>query len=48
MLAKRLVEVYAPEKWPELQGYYMEKISARANELGTKQVIRAPWKDTEL
>ena len=28
-LAKRLVEVYAPAKWPQIQTYYMEKIHKR-------------------
>jgi len=47
-LAKRLVEFYAPAKWPQLQAYYMEKISKRAKELCSGPLIRAPWKDTTL
>jgi hypothetical protein len=46
LLAKRLVEVYAPAKWPQLQAYYTEKIGKRAAELGSGPLIRAPWKDT--
>jgi len=48
LLAKRLVEVYAPTKWPHLQAQYMEKVSERAGELGSGPIIRAPWKDTAL
>jgi hypothetical protein len=47
-LAKRLVELYAPAKWPQLQAQYTEKISKRAAELGSGPLIRAPWKDTAL
>jgi hypothetical protein len=45
-LARRLVEVYAPAKWPELQARYKERVSARANQLAKGRVIQAPWKDT--
>lgn len=48
LLAKRLVEVYSPAKWPQLQAHYTEKISKRATELGSGPLIHAPWKDTLL
>jgi hypothetical protein len=48
LLAKRLVEVYAPAKWPQLQTQYTERISKRAEELARGQVILAPWRDTAL
>lgn len=48
LLAKRLVEVYAPTKWPELQAHYIEKISKHAAELNSGPLIHAPWKDTAL
>jgi hypothetical protein len=48
LLAKRLVEVYAPAKWPQLQAQYKEKVSKRAEELSSGPIIRASWKDTVL
>jgi hypothetical protein len=48
LLAKRLVEVYDPARWPRLQAFYAEKISRRAAELGKGPLIRAPWHDTVL
>src|SRR5262249_45649022 len=48
LLAKRLVEVYAPAKWPQLQKQYTETVGKRAAELAGGQIIRAPWKDTLL
>jgi hypothetical protein len=48
LLAKRLVEVYVPAKWPLLQAQFKEKVSKRAEELAGGQIIRAPWKDTAL
>src|SRR5262245_12912832 len=47
-LAQRLIEGYAPERWPELKARYAEKIDSRAEELGRGQIIHAPWKDTSL
>lgn len=48
LLAKRLVEVYAPAKWPQLQAQYTETVGKRAAELAGGQIIRAPWKDSAL
>jgi hypothetical protein len=48
VLAKRLIDSYAPDQWPILKARYAEKISSRAAELGQKQVINAPWKDSIL
>ena len=48
LLAKRLVEVYAPAKWPQLQAQYTETVGKRAAELASGQIIHAPWKDSAL
>jgi hypothetical protein len=47
-LSERIVKAYAPAKWPQLHAQYKEKIGKRVGELGTRQVISAPWKDTAL
>ncbi len=45
-LAQRLIQVYAPARWPELQARYKERIASRADQLAGGQVINCPWKDT--
>ena len=44
-LGKRLVEFYAPTKWPQLQARYKETVNKRAEELNNGPLIRAPWRD---
>jgi hypothetical protein len=48
LLTKRLVDVYAPAKWPQLQARYKEKVGKRAAELGSGPLIRAVWKDSAI
>jgi hypothetical protein len=44
-LAKRVMEVYSPEKWPDLQKHFMDRMSGRADQLSRLKLIVANWKD---
>jgi hypothetical protein len=46
-LSMLLLRAYAPEKVPELQRTYIEKIQKRKGNLLNKKLITAPWKDAE-
>lgn len=48
LLAKRLVEVYAPTKWPQLLAQHRRTAGKRAAELASGRIILAPWKDSAL
>jgi hypothetical protein len=45
MLAERLVKVYDPARWPELQAHYTTNIRDRGEEFGKGPLIDFPWKD---
>lgn len=44
-LARKLVEVYEPEKMADLRSRYIDKIRQRAAELRQGKIINAPWRD---
>lgn len=46
MLTRAVLSFYAPEQMQEFRTHYLASIQTRQQELMTKKVFNAPWKDT--